>query len=484
MLLRRRARGRADRDGDRGRGGAGGRARGGGAARRGSGRGRRGAGDARELRAAVRARDDRRRAEPAPPREGRVPRARSRRPRCRSPRANGARGVDVSVPGRGDDRARPRARRGRASTVRVGRASGADDHDAAREAELGPAATIGFAAGGGYDGPLAYRQGKPMRPDVALAFDRMEAAARADGVALVDHQRLPVGRRAGGAVEPQPEPEDGSRGPARRCTATAPSSTSARRAAYAWLAANAGRFHFLQRYSWEPWHFGYTLNPSRASQRETATARRACRTARCRASCRRGSPRCCAAPRSAGTCRRRCSPRRSTPSRASTRSRARRPGAQGIAQFMPATARAFGLANPFDAEQAIDAQAHLMRDLLRQFGSRAARARRLQRRARARVGAAGASRTIPETRGYVARILGLMSGAGPAASRPATATRSRSGWCGDVATIASHGLRARRSPRPAAHRRARSCAWSSAGHPRRAGTRQATVSRRAPRASS
>jgi LAS superfamily LD-carboxypeptidase LdcB len=27
---------------------------------------------------------------------------------------------------------------------------------------------------------LAYRQGKPMRPDVALAFDRLAAAARAE----------------------------------------------------------------------------------------------------------------------------------------------------------------------------------------------------------------------------------------------------------------------------------------------------------------
>ena len=44
-------------------------------------------------------------------------------------------------------------------------------------------------------------------------------------------------------------------------------------------------------------------------------------------------------------------------------------GAQGIAQFMPGTARGMGLDDPFDAEQAIDAQAHLMRDLLRQFGS-------------------------------------------------------------------------------------------------------------------
>ena len=44
-------------------------------------------------------------------------------------------------------------------------------------------------------------------------------------------------------------------------------------------------------------------------------------------------------------------------------------GAQGIAQFMPGTAQAYGLDDPFDAERAIDAQAHLMRDLLRQFGA-------------------------------------------------------------------------------------------------------------------
>ncbi len=44
-------------------------------------------------------------------------------------------------------------------------------------------------------------------------------------------------------------------------------------------------------------------------------------------------------------------------------------GAQGIAQFMPGTARGMGLDDPFDPEQAIDAQAHLMRDLLRQFAT-------------------------------------------------------------------------------------------------------------------
>src|SRR5688572_13331090 len=48
-------------------------------------------------------------------------------------------------------------------------------------------AVLGFpsrGSGGGYEGRLAYRMGKPMRPDVAEAFDRMAAAARRDGHAL------------------------------------------------------------------------------------------------------------------------------------------------------------------------------------------------------------------------------------------------------------------------------------------------------------
>jgi D-alanyl-D-alanine carboxypeptidase len=53
-------------------------------------------------------------------------------------------------------------------------------------AELAPPAELAVAEGGGYHGPLAYRQGKPMRPDVALAFDRLAAAARREaGIALI-----------------------------------------------------------------------------------------------------------------------------------------------------------------------------------------------------------------------------------------------------------------------------------------------------------
>jgi soluble lytic murein transglycosylase-like protein len=94
-------------------------------------------------------------------------------------------------------------------------------------------------------------------------------------------------------------------------------------------------------------------------------------------------------------------------------------GALGIAQFMPGTAAARGLANPFDAARAIDAQAHLMRDLLRQFGSVPLALAAYN----AGPGAVAACGCIPdngETPGYVARIVGLMTGAGePIAGGPA-----------------------------------------------------------------
>jgi soluble lytic murein transglycosylase-like protein len=78
---------------------------------------------------------------------------------------------------------------------------------------------------------------------------------------------------------------------------------------------------------------------------------------------------------------------------------------------MPGTARAYGLANPYDPAQAIDAQAHLMRDLLRQFGS-VALALAAYNAGPAPVQRCGCVPPYPETRGYVARILALMNGAG------------------------------------------------------------------------
>jgi soluble lytic murein transglycosylase-like protein len=78
---------------------------------------------------------------------------------------------------------------------------------------------------------------------------------------------------------------------------------------------------------------------------------------------------------------------------------------------MPGTARALGLTDPFDAEASIDAQAHLMRDLLRRFGS-VPLALAAYNAGPGAVAACGCVPPYPETRGYVARILGLLGGAG------------------------------------------------------------------------
>ena len=45
-------------------------------------------------------------------------------------------------------------------------------------------------------------------------------------------------------------------------------------------------------------------------------------------------------------------------------------GARGPMQFMPDTAKRFGVRNPHDPQQAIDAAARYLRDLLRKFGGR------------------------------------------------------------------------------------------------------------------
>jgi soluble lytic murein transglycosylase-like protein len=86
-------------------------------------------------------------------------------------------------------------------------------------------------------------------------------------------------------------------------------------------------------------------------------------------------------------------------------------GARGIAQFMPATAQAYGLANSFDPESAINAQAHLMADLLARFGDRALALAAYNAGPGAVAGCACVP-PYPETRAYVARILGLIGGAG------------------------------------------------------------------------
>ena len=327
--------------------------------------------------------------------------------------ANGADDATVAFPDASLLRAGPRARHGRRAPR--GRCAGAPGATvsmrAAAEAELAPEGLETVAAGGGYDGPLEHRQGKPMRPDVARAFDRMERAARADGVGLLitsayrsDAEQAVLWRR-------HPDPKWVAR-PGESLHRYGTELDLGPPAAYAWLAANGGRFHFIQRYEHEPWHCGYELN-ARSRRRHG----------------RRRSRRARASPSSCPPASRRCSTRAAQRWNVSAALLAAQiyaesnfnpfavspAGAQGIAQFMPETAAAVGLADPFDAAQAIDAQARLMRDLLRQFAS-VPLALAAYNAGPAPVAACGCVPPIAETRGYVARILGLLGGAGDASA--------------------------------------------------------------------
>ena len=280
------------------------------------------------------------------------------------------------------------------------------------EAELAPPRGFGpaaFGSGGGYDGPLAYRQGEPMRPDVALAFDRMAAAARANGIALVITSAFRSDAEQAVLFARHPDPKWVAP-PGESLHRNATELDLGPRSAYGWLAANAGRFHFLLRYPHEPWHFGYSLNPRSSPRAGVAGADGASGgglpdfvPARFEPALNRAAQRWSVSATllaaqifvESGF----------NPFAVSSA------GAQGIAQFMPGTARGIGLRDPFDPGEAIDAQAHLMRDLLRRF-SAVPLALAAYNAGPGRVAACGCVPPIPETRGYDARILGLMGGAG------------------------------------------------------------------------
>ena len=287
------------------------------------------------------------------------------------------------------------------------------------EAELAPPAGVGPPAfgSGGYDGPLAYRQGKPMRPDVAQAFDRMAAAARTDGISLIVTSAFRTDAEQAVLFARHPDPKWVAP-PGESLHRNATELDLGPRSARGWLAEHAPRFHFRQRYAWEPWHWGYVLNP-RSSPRARGSSAAASAGDGASGATLGGLPDFVPA-RFAPALNRAAqswsvsatllaaqiyvesgfNPFAVSPA-----------GAQGIAQFMPGTARGIGLSDPFDAPAAISAQAHLMRDLLRRFGT-VPLALAAYNAGPGAVGACGCVPPIPETRGYVARVLGLMGGAG------------------------------------------------------------------------
>jgi Transglycosylase SLT domain/D-alanyl-D-alanine carboxypeptidase len=317
---------------------------------------------------------------------------------------NGARDVDVSFPGGGLAPVRVRVTVRDPISVLLRPAHGVH---ADAEAELLPFGALGTVAGGSgeYRGPLAYRNGRPMRPDVALAYDRMAAAARRDGHDLVVTSGFRTNAEQARLFARHPDPRWVAR-PGTSLHRLGTELDLGPPSAYAWLAANARRFHFVQRYSWEPWHFGLTLS---AGTRSVGF----------------GGPLPAYVPERFSPAFRRAAQRWSV-SAALLAAQARResgfnPGARsgagalGIAQFMPGTARLYGLRDPFDPDAAIDAQAHHMRDLLRTFGS-VPLALAAYNAGAGRVQACMCVPPIPETQAYVADILGLLNGTGVGAS--------------------------------------------------------------------
>ena len=341
---------------------------------------------------------------------------RGRRAALATARSNGARDVTVTFPD--DDTFAPvRIRVVVRDPIEVGsRARDSVPAGARAEAELAAPADVAlWAAGPGeYRGPLAHRQGKPMRPDVAAAFDRMHAAARRDGISLVVVSGFRSNAEQSVLFARHPDPKWVAP-PGRSLHRLGTELDLGPPSAYGWLATNAKRFHFVQRYSWEPWHYGFTLNAGTSSVGFTArTGGGDGETARTLPSfvpAAYAEPLARAAQRwnvSAGLLAAQLMAESNFNPFAQSSA-----GARGIAQFMPGTAKAMGLRDPFDAATSIDAQAHLMRDLLRQFGS-VPLALAAYNAGPARVAACACVPPIPETRGYVARILGLLGGAGEA----------------------------------------------------------------------
>jgi hypothetical protein len=271
------------------------------------------------------------------------------------------------------------------------------------------------AEGGGYSGPLVYRDGEGMRPDVATAYDRLAAAARRAGLDLVVVSGFRSDAEQAELFARHPDPRWVAP-PGRSLHRCATELDLGPSSAYGWLDANATRFGFVRRYSWEAWHFGFVagaapcsaagngLGPEGEGEAPAGGAGlphfvpAQYRDALVRSGSRWNvSPGLLAAQLMAESG---FNPRAVSPA-----------GAQGIAQFMPGTAASYGLRNPFDPVAAIDAQAHLMSDLLRRFHS-VPLALAAYNAGPGAVAACSCIPPYPETRAYVARILALADGSG------------------------------------------------------------------------
>lgn len=287
-------------------------------------------------------------------------------------------------------------------------------------ASLSDAGPAGWASGGGYTGPLRYRDGRPMCPAVAAAFDLMDAAAHDAGIDLVVVSGFRTDAEQAILFARHPDPRwVAPPGRSRHRDATELDlNMIAGGAAHAWLALNGERFGFSLRYSWEPWHWGYLPGCGEGSAPGAAAEAAGGLPAWVPAGLREPVASAAIANGLAPTL---------LAALLRTESgfdgRAVSPaGAQGIAQFMPATARGMGLRDPFDPAAAIPAAARLLAGHVRAFGS-VALALAAYNAGPGAVERYGGIPPYPETRAYVARILALAGGAGLVGTAPGGGVR-------------------------------------------------------------
>jgi hypothetical protein len=346
--------------------------------------------------------------------------ARARAAALDAGRANGV-GVDrlrVSFPDR-DSFAPVRTRAVVVAELNVGQGNVAVEAsaiaEAAPSAANSAASTPSIASGGGYSGQLVYRQGEGMRPDVAAAFDRMAVAASSAGLALTVNSAFRSDAEQAALFAAHPDPKWVAP-PGQSLHRCATELDLGPESAYGWLAANAAHFGFVERYQWEAWHYGFAAGPAPCSAAGNAIGSSGADGA----IAGNGGLPSFVPPRFRETLLRSAAhwnvsaellaaqlmaESNFNPFATSTA------GAQGVAQFIPSTASAYGLTDPFDPVAAIDAQAHLMSDLTRQFGSPEL-ALAAYNAGPAPVEACHCVPAIPETSAYVSRILALLGGTG------------------------------------------------------------------------
>ena len=253
-----------------------------------------------------------------------------------------------------------------------------------------------------------------MRPDVARPSTAWRPRRAATGRAARD-ERLSAPTPSRRGCSPRTPTRSGSRRRASPCTGSAPSSTSARLPPTAGSPRTRARFHFVKRYGWEPWHFGFALNAGIASvgyggaRRRSAPALPSFVPARFAPAFARAAQRwsvsaaLLAAQLYAGV--------ELQPVRALAGGRA---GHRAVHARAP---RALRPAHPFDPRAAIDAQAHPCATCCARFAS-VPLALAAYNAGAGRVRACMCIPPIPETQAYVADILGLLHGAGDPPATP------------------------------------------------------------------